>query len=51
MPLLLLSFTINNLTYTVLNNVLHNNREAILCIMAFVYLDPEVVHLQMEDIK
>ena len=35
----------------VFNIVLHNKREAISFILASVSLDPDTVHLQMEDIK
>ena len=38
-------------TDAVFNTVIHNNNEAIPIILASVYLDPEAVHLQMEDIK
>ena len=33
------------------NNVLHNKCEATPFILASVFLDPETVHLQMEDTK
>ena len=38
-------------TYSVFNTFLYNNCEAIPFILALVSLDPEALHLQMEDIK
>ena len=38
-------------TDAVFNTVIHNNNEAIPIILASLSLDPEAVHLQMEDIK
>ena len=41
----------NDHPYTLLKTVIQNNREAIPFILAYVYLDLDAVHPQLENIK